>query len=307
MSVAGAGVVWQSWHTIGTLLHGAENAAGKGCKMVKKTRGKAAPDRQLRGLQRRILVWIFRQQSTIETFSRIGEDVGIAGKGIPTGRTFNGYIKELRQKGIPWSAKRFYDAVPTELESKSLSRSLIALESRGLLIRHDITGGMGRKSRAKYVRLTKSGCDAATFLVKSGGKSERELKGQSTPAELFVRKRLHYLRGRLKTEIAHLRILEERKAWDEEFGGRGGTCWDSVVSKEAWAEIAEADLREAREEIEKTKAHIEVMEQFRNHPELDRLLQNPRMMVPGLPPLMYETILESESKEEVISPVMTKA
>lgn len=304
MSVAGAGVVWQSWHTIGTLLHGAENAAGKGCKMAKKTRGKAAQDRQLGVLERRILIWIFEQQSTIEASIRTGENVSIAGKGIPTGRTFNGYIKELRQKGIPWSAKRFYDAVPTKLESKSLSRSLKALERKGLVNPYDITGGLGRKSRTKYVRLTTSGCDAAAFLVKSGGKSERELKGQSTPAELVVRKRLHYLRGRLKTEVGHLTILGEKKAWDEEFGGRAGTCWDRVVPKEAWIEIDEANLREALEEIEKTGSYIAVMEQFRNHPELDRLLENPRMMVPGLPSLMYEMILERETEKEVISPVM---
>lgn len=273
--------------------------------VTKKTRGKAAPDRQLSGLQRRILIWIFRQQSTIEMFGRIGDDIGVAGKGVPPGRTFNEYVKELRQKGIPWSAKRFYDAVPTKLESKSLSRALLALEERGLLIRYDITGGLGLKSRAEYARLTKSGRDVACSLIRSDGKSEREVKEQSTPAERLIRKRLHYLKGRLKMEKAHLKILEEKKAWEEEFGGREGTCWDKTVNPEVWIKIVEADLSEARREIETTEAQIETMETFRDYEALDRLMENPRLMLPGVPWQVYKVLLKRELAGDLSPSMLT--
>ncbi len=76
--------------------------------------------------------------------------------------------KELSQKGIPWSAKLFYDAPPTASQVSTLSGALRDLEKRGLVVGHDGARGLGEKPRTTHVKLTEPGKNTALSLKNNG-------------------------------------------------------------------------------------------------------------------------------------------
>lgn len=63
----------------------------------------------------------------------------------------------VNQKGIRWSAKRFYNAAPTLSQQAALSRALHRLENRGLIVCHDATGRFLQKPRTTHVKITPPG------------------------------------------------------------------------------------------------------------------------------------------------------
>lgn len=238
---------------------------GKGYEVAQKTRGRAAPDRQLSKLQRRILIWIFRPQSTIEILGKVGNDVGVRGKGIPVGRKFNEYVRELGQKGIPWSAKRFYDDHSlTRSQEASVATALRALERRGLVVKLDSAGGLGRKPRTTHVKLTATGCEVAAFLIRNKGESQQEVEKEKLRATRSTRARLNTVRKELAYQKHRLTELEVEKTGVELMG-------EGVIPSElhnikarvksleedlkGWQEILEGEI--ARYEGAKLKAEIE--------------------------------------------------
>lgn len=129
--------------------------------MKPKVRGNTGSGTGLSSTQRKLLLWLLQQEETIKAS-------GDANK-----------IKGLNQKGVPWSAKRFYDdahgqAMPKG-QGQSISRTLKALEDSGrkdtprhLIERYDTTGGTGAKGRTSHIRLTPEGRHAANFEREHG-------------------------------------------------------------------------------------------------------------------------------------------
>lgn len=140
-------------------------------------RGSAAPDRQLSKLQRRMLVWIFSNTADLQGYRKYGDRLMVTGcNGSVDAKR---HIKMLSQKGAAWSAKRFYGDAPTKTQTVSLSKALHRLETRGLVVLFDASGGTGNKSRTTHVKLTRAGEEAAKALLMSKGLSERELVKQT--------------------------------------------------------------------------------------------------------------------------------
>ena len=152
--------------------------------MAKKKRGDADNDRQLSTLQRRILVWIHKLELVYKDFQ------------LEKNR-----LRELNQKGIPWSAKSFYNAAPTRSQEATLSGALRRLEKRGLVILYDSAGGLGEKPRTKHVRLTKAGAEVARF-EREHGLTYRQLADLKRSEE--KRRELWQLRRKWKqAEVDH--------------------------------------------------------------------------------------------------------
>lgn len=120
----------------------------------KHLRGKARADRQLSKMQRDLLVWLYKEEQAILA----SED--------------KARIKTLRQQGIPWLAKRFYQETqnePMAAERRGIvSRTLARLDHRGLIQRYDTTGGVKRKPKTSHVKLTDTARHAAEFELEHG-------------------------------------------------------------------------------------------------------------------------------------------
>ncbi len=142
-----------------------------------KTRGETARDAGLSKPQRKLLVWLLQQEEAIKASGDKSK------------------LKELNQKGIPWSAKRFYDDVYGKALShnqrRSISRTLKGLEDsdkkgnpRRLVMRYDTTGGVGQKSRTSHVKLTPEGRHAAHF-EREHGRTKRQIFEQEKDVHAY--------------------------------------------------------------------------------------------------------------------------
>lgn len=163
-----------------------------------RKRGKAKCGSQLSRLQRQILVWLYKHETDLDAMLWDVVD-GNQGK-----------LKELNQKGVPWSAKRFYDDAPSSSQERALSRSLSKLKARGLVIGFDTAGGLGVKPRTSHVKLTHSGREAASFEFEHG-QTERQLRKLR---QLDARhKKLWQLKTRLR-EAEHWQRLNKLGSLD---------------------------------------------------------------------------------------------
>lgn len=222
--------------------------------MAKKKRGKANPDTPRGKLQRRVLIWLYEEIVELYAFQRCGGKEWLQDDKVLAER-----LKVLSQKGVLWTAKRFYNAPPTRSQEATLSDSLHSLEKNGFVVTHDSAGGLGAKPRTKHVKLTELGRDAALFLKSSGGKSQRELEEAQRQTVRALLREIRDLRGELKYRKAHLEQVKENGPWFEMLG-QGGTCWDERVPKEAWGEIAEALLYPIETRVAKLEARLKACE-----------------------------------------------
>lgn len=164
-----------------------------GTSGTNRKRGKAKCASQLSRLQRQILAWLYNHETDLDAMLWDLVD----GK--------KGKVKELHQKGVPWSAKRFYDDAPSSSQERALSRSLSKLKARGLVICFDTAGGLGSKPRTSHVKLTNLGREAASFELEHG-QTERQLRDlRRLDAR---RKKLWQLKEQLR-EAEHWRHLNE--------------------------------------------------------------------------------------------------
>ncbi len=99
-------------------------------------RGRAKGLSQLSELQRSILRYLF-DYHMIDGNTADGEK-----------------LEEFHTKGVPWSAKKFFDDCPTKSQTVTLSKSLKGLKRRGLIVTYDSAKGRGEKPRTTHVKLT---------------------------------------------------------------------------------------------------------------------------------------------------------
>ena len=109
-----------------------------------RKRGKARPSKQLGGNQKKLLNWLLSKEEEIKASGDIKAE------------------RSLRDRGILWSAKRFwFDTYPdmelTSTKRASVSKSLGRLKDRGLVELRDKAMGRGTKPRTSHVRLTPEG------------------------------------------------------------------------------------------------------------------------------------------------------
>ena len=125
-------------------------------KAAKLPRGPARKDAQLSVMQRQFLVWLYDEEiRTIQALWALP---------IPKGKR-DSQLRELRRRGVPWAAKRFYkDALKTPMSADArgvISRMVARLEQRGLVSCYDATRGLGGKRRTSHVKLTPLGSRVA--------------------------------------------------------------------------------------------------------------------------------------------------
>lgn len=264
--------------------------------MTGRTRGKATPNTPRGRIQRRVLLWAYKETFELYAFQRRkGKDW------FKDEEAWSERFKNLNQKGARWSAKLFFDEPPTRAQEATVSGALNTLEKNGFVVLYDSAGGLGDKRRTTHIKLTALGRDAALFFVKSEGKSQRELDEAERRSARTILRHIRDLRGKLKDERAYLKRLREKAEWYE-WLGEGGTCWDKSIPKEMWVQIANADLHNAAARIEELAAEIEVWKETLLDPEhenfeiaLKALLANPTRMIPGLPSHVSNYALEQES------------
>lgn len=151
-------------------------------------RGPAEPGRQLGAVQRRILVWVFvltgqleldlageaydpACQWHVDQFKRLLKPVVFS-----DGTEITDLKKVLDYKGLPITAKLFYNKLPTNSEKSTLSRNLPLLESKGLLELCDSSLATALVPQTTNIRLTVFGEEVAQSLYANKLKSKRGLK-----------------------------------------------------------------------------------------------------------------------------------
>ena len=160
-------------------------------------RGEAAEDRQLSQLQRRVLLWLFNQESEVDAAKLLVRDFDTQEDEDALLNT----IRKYQVKGVHWSTKKVLNDVPTRAQITALSKALGRLESRGLVITYDAHEGVKKKSKASHVKLLPLGIRTAFALIKGHGMSARELH-TLPPEEVKRRSALWLIRKGLET-LAH--------------------------------------------------------------------------------------------------------
>lgn len=169
----------------------------------KTKRKPAALDRQLSALQRSILVWLAEKQGLSQLWDQSRKHRESGGSERDFWKSYYPLLKELRSKGVAWSAKRFYKDAPSRGQETALSKALHRLEKRGLVSTYDTAEGVGFKQRTSHAKLTRTGEKAAHLLIMNHGMSQREL--HTLPrAEIRRRSALWVAKGFLsRAETGH--------------------------------------------------------------------------------------------------------
>ena len=174
-------------------------------RTIRNRRGEARADAQLSKLQRQILVWIFQHQST---------------------------------GPILWSAKRFMADTTIRSDRFSISKSLKALEKRGLVVKS------GNQSKI-YLHLSNVGLSTTKFEIEYGQTPRQRLdvlKARSSLSHLLDA--FEDLCTRMEVHGHILGVFQQRPDWmdrsdHERLSKRPGCLHQNECNQELWFALNE--------------------------------------------------------------------